>query len=98
MISSIPCSLHSLPARRESGSIWDRAACDLEGFARPLFGLAPLAAGGTYFEHWAIYREGLKNGTDPTHPEYWGPVTDMDQRHVKATGIGYALLVVLEHV
>jgi hypothetical protein len=81
-----------------SGSTWDRAACNLEGFARPLFGLAPLAAGGTHFEHWDVYREGLKNGTDPTHPEYWGPVTDMDQRHVEATAIGYALLIVPQHV
>lgn len=34
-----------------SGSTYDRAACDLEGFARPLFGLVPLAAGGASFEH-----------------------------------------------
>jgi hypothetical protein len=81
-----------------SGSTWDRAACDLEGFARPLFGLVPLAAGGSHFEHWDIYREGLKNGTNPAHPEYWGPVTDMDQRHVEATALGYALLVVPQHV
>ena len=81
-----------------SGSTWDRAACDLEGFARPLFGLVPLAAGGSSFEHWDIYREGLKNGTDPAHAEYWGLVTDMDQRHVEATALGYALLVVPEHV
>jgi hypothetical protein len=28
------------------GAISDRAACDLEGFARPLFGIAPMVAGG----------------------------------------------------
>lgn len=81
-----------------SGSTWDRAACDLEGFARPLFGLAPLAAGGAPFEHWELYRTGLRNGTDPAHPEYWGEVLDMDQRHVEATALGYALLLVPEHV
>lgn len=81
-----------------SSSNWDRAACDLEGFARPLFGLVPLARGGGQFDHWDIYREGIKNGTDPNHPEYWGEVTDMDQRHVEATALGYALLVVPEHV
>jgi len=47
----------------------DRAACDLEGWARPLFGIAPLVAGGAKFDHWDIYREGLKNGTDPSHPD-----------------------------
>lgn len=81
-----------------SASSWDRAACDLEGFARPLFGLVPLAKGGAKFDYWNVYREGLKNGTDPNHPEYWGEVTDLDQRHVEATALGYALLVVPEHI
>jgi hypothetical protein len=81
-----------------SSSNWDRAACDLEGFARPLFGLVPLVKGGGKFDHWHVYREGLKNGTDPNHAEYWGEVTDKDQRHVEATALGYALLVVPEHV
>ncbi|KAL1968628.1 hypothetical protein VTN77DRAFT_1454 [Rasamsonia byssochlamydoides] len=81
-----------------SASTWDRAACDLEGFARPLFGIAPLAAGGSSFDYWDLYRTGLKNGTDPAHPEYWGEVLDMDQRHVEATALGYALLLVPEHI
>lgn len=82
----------------ESASTWDRAACDLEGFARPLFGIAPLVAGGAQFNHWEVYRTGLANGTDPSHPEYWGRVVDKDQRHVEATALGYALLLVPEHI
>lgn len=81
-----------------SGAGADRAACDLEGFARPLFGIAPMAAGGGSFEHWELYREGLKNGTDPLHPEYWGEVSTMDQRQVEAAALGYALLLVPEHL
>lgn len=81
-----------------SASTWDRAASDLEGWARPLFGIVPMVAGGGSFAHWNIYREGLKNGTDPHHPEYWGPAGDFDQRHVEATGIGLALLLVPEHI
>ncbi|WPG98153.1 Hypothetical protein R9X50_00093900 [Acrodontium crateriforme] len=77
-----------------STSTWDRAACDLEGWARPLFGIAPMVAGGAKFDYWHIYREGLKNGTDPSHPEYWGEVFDMDQRHVEATALGYTLMLV----
>lgn len=76
-----------------AASDWDRAACDLEGYARPLFGLAPLAAGGNAFAHWPKYREGLKNGTDPNHPEYWGAVPSMDQRHVEAAALAYGILV-----
>jgi hypothetical protein len=81
-----------------STSTWDRAACDLEGWARPLFGIAPMVAGGGEFEYWDLYREGLENGTDPGHPEYWGDVKHMDQRHVEAAAIGFALMLVPEHL
>src|SRR3569832_843984 len=77
---------------------FDRAAADLEGFARPLWGLVPLAAGGGQFEHWDLYRRGLANGCDPDHPEYWGPVTGTDQRMVELAAIGLAMRMVPEHV
>ena len=70
---------------------FDRAAADLEGFARPLWGIAPLAAGGGDFAHWALYREGLSHGTDPEHPDYWGDIGDIDQRQVELAAIGFAL-------
>ena len=42
-----------------AGTTFDRSAADLEGFARPLWGLAPLAAGGgADFVDWAIFRRG----------------------------------------
>ncbi|KAI9277324.1 hypothetical protein BC943DRAFT_364286 [Umbelopsis sp. AD052] len=81
-----------------SGASFDRASSDLEGFARPLFGIAPMVAGGASFAHWDRYREGLKNGTDPTHAEYWGGVSSMDQRQVEIAALGYALLLVPEHI
>lgn len=64
---------------------------ELEGFARPLWGLAPLAAGGFDFDHWDLYLSGLESGTDPNHPEYWGGIGDFDQRTVEAAAIGFAL-------
>ena len=73
------------------GAHFDRAAADLEGFARPLWGLTPLAAGGGEFAHWELYRQGLANGTDPEHPEYWGPVNATDQRMVELAAIGFTL-------
>lgn len=81
-----------------SGSTHDRAACDLEGWARPLFGIVPMVVGGDEFEHWDMYREGLKNGTDPNHTEYWGEPGTMDQRHVEATALGLALMLVPDHI
>ncbi len=70
---------------------FDRAAADLEGFARPLWGLTPLAAGGAEFDHWELYRRGLANGTDPEHAEYWGTVNGTDQRQVELAAIGFIL-------
>ncbi|MEO8759029.1 MAG: DUF2264 domain-containing protein [Devosia sp.] len=77
---------------------FDRAASDLEGFARPLWGLVPLAAGGGTFDHWDLYRRGLANGTDPDHDEYWGPVTATDQRMVELAAIGLAMRMIPEHI
>jgi len=74
-----------------AGAHFDRAAADLEGFARPLWGLTPLAAGGGAFDHWDLYRRGLANGTDPEHPEYWGQVNSTDQRMVELAAIGFTL-------
>ena len=73
---------------------FDRAAADLEGFARPLWGLTPLAAGGGDFAHWELYRQGLANGTDPEHPEYWGQVNSTDQRMVELAAIGFTMRMV----
>src|SRR4051812_4234374 len=71
-----------------AGAHFDRAAADLEGFARPLWGLAPLGAGKNDFAHWHRFAEGLANGCDPSHPEYWGTVNARDQRMVELAALG----------
>jgi hypothetical protein len=77
---------------------FDMAAAGLEGFARPLWGIAPLVAGGGHFEHWALYRRGLDNGTNPDHPDYWGDISDMDQRQVELAAIGFTLRLARDHI
>ncbi|MEJ2148677.1 MAG: DUF2264 domain-containing protein, partial [Chloroflexota bacterium] len=81
-----------------TGAIFDDHAAALEGFARPLWGLVPLAAGGGEFADWELYRRGLSSGSDPDHPEYWGTPGDIDQRLVEMAAIGLALALVPEHV
>lgn len=81
-----------------AGAIFDHAAADLEGFARPLWGIVPFVAGGGHFPHWDLYRRGLANGTNPSHPEYWGDVSDRNQRLVELAAIGFALALVPEHL
>jgi hypothetical protein len=77
-----------------SGAHFDVHAAELEGFARPLWGLAPLTAGGADFDSWDLYRRGLSNGCNPKHPEYWGAPGDLDQRFVEMAAIGLSLALV----
>ena len=77
---------------------FDQHAAELEGFARPLWGLVPLAAGGGDFADWDLYRRGLTNGSNPHSPEYWGEPGDRDQRLVEMAAIGLALTLVPEVV
>jgi hypothetical protein len=81
-----------------TGAHYDHHAAELEAFARPLWGLVPLSAGGGDFADWELYRRGLANGTDPNHPEYWGTPRDYDQRLVEMAAIGLALLLTPEQI
>ncbi|PGH27536.1 hypothetical protein AJ80_00777 [Polytolypa hystricis UAMH7299] len=72
---------------------FDEGGAQVEGFARPLWGLSSLIAGGGEFPEAERWRIGLINGTDPQNPEYWGDIEDLDQRMVEMCPIGYALAV-----
>ncbi|MEP4989979.1 MAG: DUF2264 domain-containing protein [Paracoccaceae bacterium] len=75
-----------------TGTHFSPAAVELEGFSRPLFGLAALAAGGGDFPDWKMFRKGYANGTNPDHPEFWGNPAPVDQRLVEAAAISFGLL------
>lgn len=84
---------------RGAGAGHTHEVADLEGFSRILWGLVPqLAGGGEAEELWGIHRTGLVNGTDPSHPEYWGAVGDYDQRLVEMAAIGLGLCLVPERM
>jgi hypothetical protein len=76
---------------------FDETAAQLEGFARPLWVVPfllnePLGGtlGGTVgLESWIT---GLIVGTDPESSEYWGDLSNFDQRMVEMESIACALL------
>ncbi|OAR01037.1 hypothetical protein LLEC1_04504 [Akanthomyces lecanii] len=84
-----------------SGAHFDDTAADLEGYARPLWVVATLLgaqecntgkddmASSSLLSHWV---EGLQNGVNPSHPDYWGAIGDWDQRMVEAEVLSFALL------
>jgi len=78
-----------------TGSFYGRTGIELEGYARPLWGLTPLLLGdpsSTGF-HPRIYdlATGLAHGTDPAHPEFWGWPADSDPRLVEMAALAFAL-------
>jgi hypothetical protein len=77
-----------------TGAFYPDIDAAFEAFSRPLWGIAPLVAGGGSFDDWNRYRTGLVNGCDPTHEEYWGTADDLSQKHVEIAAIGVALALV----
>jgi hypothetical protein len=81
------------------GSTFAPRVTELEGYARPLWGIVPLVVGGGEFAHWDRWVAGLVNGTDPDGAEYWGSCGPaVDQRMVEMAAIGFALAFVPEHL
>lgn len=76
----------------DTGAHYGAQARAVETFARPLWALGPLAAGGGAFPDWPLVRSALAEGTDPAHPHYWGEPGDVDQRLVEMAALATALL------
>ncbi|OWY50685.1 uncharacterized protein AALT_g11856 [Alternaria alternata] len=84
-----------------TGAGFSETAAQLEGFARPLWAVAILlqlkqqgnqsrsAPLEGALEPWVT---GIRAGTDPRSPEYWGDLSDFDQRTVEMESIAFALL------
>lgn len=76
-----------------TGVRFDQTAAEVEGLCRPLWGLAFLLAGGGSYAHTDSWIEGIKAGTDPESPEYWGSPRDNDQRMVEMCPLGVAFAI-----
>lgn len=80
----------------EGGAIFDMQASALEGVARPLWGIIPLELGGGEFPWWPLLHNAIREGVDPTHPHYWGPTGDINQRSVEMAAFGFLLALLPE--
>ncbi|VUC27417.1 unnamed protein product [Clonostachys rosea] len=71
---------------------FDDVAAQLEGFARPLLAIGAFIDDER--DHGVVLRwmRGLAAGVDPDSAEYWGDMTDFDQRMVETESICLALL------
>ncbi|WHY01226.1 DUF2264 domain-containing protein [Neobacillus sp. DY30] len=81
-----------------TGTSYSEDIAGLEGFSRILWGLVPMLAGGERSEVWELCMQGIKNGTNPSHKEYWGEISSFDQRAVEMAAFGYALALTPERI
>jgi hypothetical protein len=63
----------------------------IETLARPLWGLAPLAAGGGHIEGIEALGRAIAQGFDPAHARYWGEPRDHDQRVAELAAVAFAI-------
>ena len=87
-------------SRLELGSFaagYGHRIAGMEGFSRILWGLVPYwKGGGEDRSLLPIIIEGLCNGTNPEHEEYWGDLQNKDQRMVEMAAISNGLLLIPE--
>ena len=76
-----------------AGAHFPPRAALLEGWSRILWGVAPLIAGGGSFPALDRHLAGLRRGTDPSSPHYWGLPGDSDQRLVEMAAIALCLMI-----
>ncbi|MBR5110307.1 MAG: DUF2264 domain-containing protein [Clostridia bacterium] len=76
-----------------SGAYYAEDVAGMEGFSRALWALVPMLMGKCPEAEpfWQLWREGIANGVDPAHPEYWGDIGDYDQRMVEMAVMGTGL-------
>ena len=86
-----------------TGVHYGEKAARMEGMARLLWGLGPLWSGNNEnlpqeqkaeIEEWLKqYQEGIRNGTNPNHEEYWGDLCDKDQKMVEIAALVFSISI-----
>lgn len=78
----------------ETGAVYPAFVADMEGFSRQFWALVPLIMGKSEKAAplFSAYLTGLKNGTDPSHEEYWGTFQGIDQRMVEMAALALGMI------
>ncbi|KAG6857095.1 hypothetical protein H0H87_009656 [Tephrocybe sp. NHM501043] len=98
-----PLAAHTSPGGARihlgyTGTHFDDVAAQLEGFSRPIWGLAALLGGGGVYDGTKRWVDGFANGSDPQSEEFWGNMRDKDQRMVECSAIGFSIAVAKEQL
>ena len=107
MVRALESLIKPLPAALKHSNTWMLPTCTgahytmngagLEGYSRPFWGIVPALAGGTppgeMEEYITMCADGMANGVNPEHPDYWGDTFDRDQKFVEMAVLGLSLLL-----
>lgn len=82
----------------DSAAYYPESVAGMEGWSRVLWAIVPMLCGNCpeVEPYWELWREGLINGTNPNHAEYWGALNGCDQRMVEMAVMGMALCLIPE--
>ncbi|UJF15697.1 DUF2264 domain-containing protein [Jeotgalibaca sp. MA1X17-3] len=92
----LPFYERSKPGRLKlgnTGTVYSEDIQEIEGFLRPLWGFAPFLTNCNHPTLEAYYLEGIKEGTNPESPYYWGEAGDYDQRLVEMASLANTLIL-----
>lgn len=79
----------------DTGAVYPDRIAQMEAYSRALWAIVPMLAGKCPEVEplWALWREGLANGVNPAHVEYWGDIGPYDQRMVEMAVMGIGLCI-----
>ncbi|GKU28838.1 DUF2264 domain-containing protein [Clostridium folliculivorans] len=72
---------------------YGKKVAGFEAFSRPLWAVFFSLASGEELKELGYFIEGIKNGTNPNHKEYWGEVKDYSQKLVEMAVYGVGLIM-----
>ena len=77
----------------QGAAVYPEDIAGMECWSRALWALVPMLAGKCPEAEklWPLWLEGMIHGTDPEDAEYWGDITDNDQRMVEMAVMGCGL-------
>ncbi len=82
-----------------TSALCPESVAQMEGLSRLFWGIFPSLAGDAETPlDLSTLLNAIKQGTDPTHPQYWGDIGYIDQRAVEAAVYGFGFCLVPEQI
>jgi len=83
----------------DTSALCPEPVAQMEGLSRLFWGIFPSLAGSSSTQlDLSTLISSIKQGTDPSHPNYWGDIGFIDQRAVEAAVFGFGFCLIPEKI